>query len=167
MGTLNTICRIGVTVAILLTPSNVFSQNTTETPSIINYSEWSGANVDSLYENCIIALHLNNMELDIAKTIYGKEIKMIYTEVISRQHLGYVRISFSLSLLLFKVPDNKIALHINMKNLNLVSENSTPIRQIQTDLCKREIARIMKELFDQINNLQGKPISTKQTGITI
>jgi hypothetical protein len=167
MKTLYNISKIGIILIILMSSISGFSQNTNESPTIFNYAEWSGTDLDALYDNCIIALHLNDMEIDLAKTKDGKEMKLIYTESISRRFLGYARISFSLNLLIFKISDNKVAIHINIKNPTIVSESSVPVRQTEAVLCTKEIARIMEELFYQIENRQDKPISTKKTGITI
>jgi len=135
---------------------------------VTNYAMWSDTNKYKLYENCIIALHISDFELDPQKTESGKANSLIVTNSFDFQipfkgGMG----TFSLSILVYKTVENNVSINIQVNGAKLRSANGTNANNTAKAWLNNKISEDVDKFMSQLETIQGKPISTTKTTINI
>jgi hypothetical protein len=167
------ILSLVIVIINLLSPETGFSQNKkrqedpdeTKKP-ITNYAEWTGSDEQSLYKNCIISLHMANLDIDPVRTSYGKEIGQIISDSIKYKIPSDFRASYKLSIIVYKSNENKLALHIIVVNPKILIK-SQYVGKYTINNFNNIIAGDIEKFLTQLEILQGKAITTRTTAIDI
>lgn len=167
------ILSLVVVAFCLLSAENGFSQNKkraddpdeTKNP-ITNYAEWTGSDEKAFYKDCIISLHLANLDIDPVKTEYGREIGLINSDSIKHKIPTDFRASYKLSIIVFKKSENTIAIHIIVNNPKILIKSQYAGKYTINNFNNTIAADIEKFLL-QLEMLHGKAGITNTTNIDI
>jgi hypothetical protein len=167
------ILNLFIVVFCLLITENGFSQNKkkAEDPDeikkpIMNYAEWTGTDDNALYKNCIISLHMANIDIDPVRTGYGKDIGLIVSDSVKYKIPTDFRASYRLSVIVFKTMENKMALHIIVNNPKILIR-SQYVGKYTINGFNNIIAADIEKFISQLEILQGKALTTRTTAIDI
>ena len=157
---------------------------------IINGAVWENVTRDTVYNNCIIALHLQGYELEPLLT--SKESGLIVTRAVNfyppiwREH--WIGGEYYLNVLVYETEANKVSINIQIKGTKLYDykvETGGPIEgrfiriEIQNRADKKiryyevnrknglinKVSEDMEQLLTKLETIQGKAISTTTSTI--
>lgn len=165
--------KLGVFIIFLLSTGTGFSQNKkrAEDPNdirnpVTNYAEWTGSDEKLLYKNCITALHLADMDIDPVKTSYGKDFGQILTDSIKPSSVSDFKLSYKLSIVVFKINENKIGLHIIVNNPKIMI-GKFYVGKATITAFNNSIAADIIRFLTELEKMQGKALMTGTTSIVI
>jgi hypothetical protein len=160
-----------LTVAFQLTSGYLHAQNKvkSEDPAktkdpVVNYAEFQIASLDDFYNKCITAMHLADLDIDPVKTDYGKENGLVVTNTITFKWADMIG-TYSINLHVYKIDDNRKALHIIFNDIKMTA--GTPIGQRSINLFNNSIGYGVNSLISELEKMAGKSLLTKTTSLNI
>lgn len=159
----------GIIAFYLISSLTGFSQNKKKTDDpndirnpVINYAEWTGSDEKTLYKNCITALHLAGLDIDPVKTSYGKEFGQILSDSIKHKIPADFRTSYKLSILVFKLNENKLGIHLIVNNPK-IQIGKYYVGKLTINGFHNYIAEDVDRFILLLENMQGKASTTSTT----
>lgn len=152
---------------------------------IINSAQWENTTRDKVYNNCIIALHLQGYELD--PLMFSKESGLIVTRPkdillpLWRENLSNGE--YFLSILVYESEGNKISVNIQINGIKLfdydfvsvdVTTKMTLIKGQKKNIGRYDsyeifnglnnnVSKNIDQLFTKLESIQGKAVSKGTT----
>ena len=130
--------------------------------SFIDQAIWSNATKDKVYTSCVTALHLQDFGVHPMGTSKESGLIVVRQTKIDKATGGYVQSSYSLQILVYELPDNKVMVDVNPKGLyqtrnlpDTLTYNKS-YELLFKNKINNKVAADMKIFFTQMDTLLGK-----------